>query len=137
MIVAASAYVRGETQMNIEKSDREEGSGMAQRSGSRTMAWIILVMAAAVCFWVAENTRDIRTLRADLRAANDELGRIGSSATAVVSKTDLDTMRADIATLQRQVVRMQDKLARADKTDNETADGSPETAETVPASTDK
>jgi len=121
--------------MNVEKMDREEGNGLAHRSGSRATAWIVLVVAAAACFWVAENTRDIRALRADLRATNDELSRLSRSAPAVMSKTEFDTMRADIATLQRQIARLQDKLTRADKRGNETADGSAETTETVPRTT--
>ncbi len=121
--------------MNVEKSDREEGDSMVQRSGSRTMAWIVLVVAAAACFWVAENTRDIRTLRADLRVTNDEVGRLSLSAPAAMSKTEFDTMRADIAMLQRQVARLQDKPARADKTGNETADGSAGTTEALSRTT--
>ena len=121
--------------MNVEKLNREKGNGMAQRSSSRTIAWIVLVVAAAACFWVAENTRDIRTLRADLRATNDELDRLSTSAPAAMSKTAFDTMRADIATLQRQVARLQDKLAPTGTTGEETADGSAEIAEALSRTT--
>jgi len=86
---------------------------MAQESRSRILSWVVLVVAAAACFWVAENTRNIKGLRTQIDTVNDQLTGIQAAIASIPSRTALDKVYDEIAMLREELVHIEDELASA------------------------
>jgi len=88
---------------------------MAQGTGSRSLVWVVLVAAAAACFWVAGNTSGIRSLRAELAEVNEQVQTLNTKFTQatsarddLASKSDLDT---EVAMLREEIAGLEDEVA--------------------------
>jgi len=108
--------------MNANMSNRDDGGAMDRKSGSRILVWIVLVIAAAACFWVAENTRSLKKLRAELNEVTDQLARVNSSIERMASRTAVEKMHTDVAMLWEELARVEEGMVGPKKTGGKTSD---------------
>ncbi len=101
---------------------------MRESTGSRALVWMVLVVAAAACFWVAGNTTSIRTIKSDLRDVNeqlntvtDRLAQVTSSIENMVTKADLDK---ELAMVRDEMASLEDELEPVVEPEDELADES-------------
>jgi len=113
---------------------------MSQGTGSRTLAWVVLVAAAAACFWVAGNTSSIRSLRAELAKVNEQVETLNNKFTQATSARDDLTSRSDldaeVATLREKIGRLEDVVASGAASDELADEGVIDMNEMVGAMTD-
>jgi len=75
------------------------------------MPWIVLITAAAACFWVAENTRDIRKLNSRVADIHTDLAGVSESVETVSTEPDIEKVIIDIEMLKRKVARLEQAVA--------------------------